>query len=94
MPVKIARSAPRPSFGLPELLVAIHTSRQSCCQAGKARIFRQFGRHPGNPETMAHSESSDHKIRHGHTPAGPRIDVGSQEAHRAYSGFSFSMSTT
>jgi hypothetical protein len=29
MPVKIARSAPRPSFGLPELLVAIHTSRQS-----------------------------------------------------------------
>jgi hypothetical protein len=39
MPVKIARSAPRPLFGLPELLVAIHTSRQSCCQAGKARIF-------------------------------------------------------
>ena len=26
MPVKIARSASRPSFGLPELLVAIHTS--------------------------------------------------------------------
>jgi hypothetical protein len=39
MPVKIARSAPRPSFGLPELLVAIHTSRQSCCKAGKARTF-------------------------------------------------------
>ena len=39
MPVKIARSAPRPSFGLPELLVAIHTSGQSCCKAGKARIF-------------------------------------------------------
>jgi hypothetical protein len=32
MPVKITRSAPRPSFGLPELLVAIHTSRQSCCK--------------------------------------------------------------
>jgi hypothetical protein len=39
MPVKIARSAPRPSFGLLELLLAIHTSRQSCCKAGKARIF-------------------------------------------------------
>jgi hypothetical protein len=39
MPGKIARSDPRPSFGLPELLVAIHTSRQSCCKAGKARIF-------------------------------------------------------
>jgi hypothetical protein len=36
MPVKIARSAPRPSFGLPELLVAHPTSRQSCCKAGKA----------------------------------------------------------
>src|SRR5437660_4581721 len=39
MPVKIARSAPRPSFGLPELLVVHPTSRQSCCKAGKARIF-------------------------------------------------------
>src|SRR5262249_56152685 len=39
MPVKIARSALRPSFGLPEPLVAIHTSRQSCYAAGKARIF-------------------------------------------------------
>jgi len=39
MPVKIARSAPRPAFGLLELLVAIHTSRQSCYEAGKARIF-------------------------------------------------------
>ena len=36
MPVKIARSAPRPSFGLPKLLVAIHTSRQSCYKAGKS----------------------------------------------------------
>jgi hypothetical protein len=39
MPVKIARSAARPSFGLPELLVAIHTSRQARSKAGKARIF-------------------------------------------------------
>ena len=39
MPVKIARSTPRPSFGLPEPLVGIHTSRQSCCKAAKARIF-------------------------------------------------------
>src|SRR5439155_9752747 len=39
MPAKIARSAPRPSLGPPELLVAIHTSRQSCSKAGKARIF-------------------------------------------------------
>ena len=32
MPVKIARSAPRPSFGLPELLVA----DQFCYKAGKS----------------------------------------------------------
>src|SRR5438093_8381756 len=37
--VKIARSTARPSFGLPELLLAIRTSRQSCSKAGKARIF-------------------------------------------------------
>ena len=39
MPEKITRSAPRPSFGFPEPLVAIHTLRQSCCKAAKARIF-------------------------------------------------------
>jgi hypothetical protein len=37
MPGKMARSDPRLAFGLPELLVAIHTSRQSCSKAGKAR---------------------------------------------------------
>jgi hypothetical protein len=49
MPVKIARSAPRPSFGLPELLVAIHTSRQSCSKAGKARKFALVWESSGNP---------------------------------------------
>ena len=39
MPGKMARSDPRPSFGLPDLLVAIHTSRQSCSKAGKAQMF-------------------------------------------------------
>ena len=39
MPAKIARSAPRPSLGPPDLLVAIHTSRQSCSKAGRAQIF-------------------------------------------------------
>src|SRR4029077_3993203 len=39
MPGKIARSAPRPPFGLPDALVAVLTSRLSCRKAGKARIF-------------------------------------------------------
>jgi hypothetical protein len=37
--VAIPRQMFQEILRLPELLVAIHTSRQSCCQAGKARIF-------------------------------------------------------
>ena len=36
MPAKIARSAARPPFGLPEMLVAVHTSRLSCREAEKS----------------------------------------------------------
>jgi hypothetical protein len=39
MPGKMARSAPRPPFALPEGLAVVHTSRHSCRKAGKARIF-------------------------------------------------------
>ena len=39
MPGKMARSASRPPFGLPDALVAVCTSRRSCRKAGKARIF-------------------------------------------------------
>jgi len=39
MPGKMARSAPQPAFGVPEVLVAVHTSRLSCRKAGKAQIF-------------------------------------------------------
>src|SRR6266567_268452 len=69
MPVKIARSAPRPSFGLPELLVAIHSSRQSCCKAGKARIFTpvressEESRANIHPETACHSNQGGYKNR-------------------------------
>jgi hypothetical protein len=39
MPGKIAKSGPRPAFGLPEALAAVHTSRLSCGKAGKTRIY-------------------------------------------------------
>ena len=39
MPAKIARSPPRPSFGLPDALVAVLTSRLSCRKARKTRVF-------------------------------------------------------
>jgi len=49
MPVKIARSAPRASFGLPELLIA-STPRVSLATRPERREYsRQFGCHPGNP---------------------------------------------
>ena len=39
MPAKIARSAPRPPFELPKVMVAVRTSPLSCWKAGKTRIF-------------------------------------------------------
>jgi hypothetical protein len=38
MPVRIARLVHRPSFGLPELLVAIHTSRLAPRDAAKSLL--------------------------------------------------------
>jgi hypothetical protein len=38
MPVKIARSTPRPSFGLRELLVASHISRLASRDAAKSLL--------------------------------------------------------
>ena len=38
MPGKMARSAPRPPFGLPKVTVAARTSLLSCWKAGKPRI--------------------------------------------------------
>jgi hypothetical protein len=39
MPAKMARSAPRPPSGLPELTVAVRTSLLSCGKARKIRVF-------------------------------------------------------
>ena len=41
MPPKIARSTPRPSFGLPELLVAIHIPRLASKDAAKSLLSTQ-----------------------------------------------------
>ena len=43
MPAKIARSAPQPSFGLPEVTVAVTTWLLSCRKAGKVQIFTSDG---------------------------------------------------
>jgi hypothetical protein len=47
MPVKIARSTPRASFGLRELLVASHISRLLPGTL-QNRYSRRFRSHPGN----------------------------------------------
>ena len=49
MPVKIARSAPRPSFGLPQLLVASTPRVSLATRAERREYSRQFRSHPGNP---------------------------------------------
>ena len=60
MPLKIARSAARPSFGLPELLVAIHTSRQSCSKAGKAQMFALVWESSGESRLIYSSRPTTH----------------------------------
>ena len=49
MPGKIARSPPRPLFGLAEVPVTVGTSRLSCGKAVKREYSRQFGSYSGNP---------------------------------------------
>jgi hypothetical protein len=49
VPAKIARSAPRPPFGLPELTVAVRTSLLTCRKREKREYPRQIGSHLGNP---------------------------------------------
>jgi hypothetical protein len=49
MPGKMARSAPRPPFGLAAVPATVGTSRLSCGKAVKREYSRQFGSHPGNP---------------------------------------------
>jgi Schlafen, AlbA_2 len=49
MPGKMAKSAPRPAFGLPEGPVAVCTSRRSCRTPKKRENSHQFRGHLGNP---------------------------------------------
>jgi hypothetical protein len=87
MPVKIARSAPRPSFGLPELLVAIHTSRQSC-KAAKARIFTPIRESSGESRLRARGRID---TRHPATSARPEW-LGSKDPAPGHSaGFLFAL---
>ena len=58
MPGKMARSAPRPPFGLPEVLVAVRTSRLSCRKAGKARIFTPVRESSGESRLRTKSRSA------------------------------------
>jgi hypothetical protein len=39
MPAKMARSAPGPLFGLPEVTVAVRTSLLCCRKAGNTRVI-------------------------------------------------------
>ena len=49
MPAKIPRLATRPLFWIPEVSVAVRSSRPSCSKAEKREYSWQIGSHPGNP---------------------------------------------
>ena len=53
MPAKIARSAPRPPFELPKVMVAVRTSPLSCWKAGKTRIFTPVRESSGESRMIA-----------------------------------------
>jgi hypothetical protein len=53
MPVKIARSTPRPSFGLPELLVANHISRLASRDAAKSLLSTLVSESSGECRAMS-----------------------------------------
>jgi hypothetical protein len=64
MPGKMARSAPRPPFGLAAVPVTVGTSRLSCGKAVKREYSRQFGSHPGIPvERRAGPLRGGHRCR-------------------------------
>jgi hypothetical protein len=49
MPAKITRLATLPPFCIPEVSVAVRSSRPSCSKAEKREYSWQIGSHPGNP---------------------------------------------
>jgi hypothetical protein len=58
MPAKIARLATRPPFWIPEVSVAVRSSRPSCSKAEKREYSWQIGSHPGNPGERLFLESN------------------------------------
>ena len=94
MPVKIARSAPRPSFGLPELLVAIHTSPSVLLQGRKnANIYASSGVIRGIPVNVINARAQQDDLWSAiylaflvrDRPAAPRR-AGSGAVHRRLHG--------
>jgi hypothetical protein len=63
MPAKIARLATRTPFWIPEVSVAVRSSRPSCSKAEKREYSWQIGSHPGNPG-LGHDESVIDRLVH------------------------------
>src|SRR5450830_1382613 len=69
MPAKMARSAPRPPFGLPEVTVAVRTSLLSCRKAGKTPIFTPVRESSGESRLLC---GGQRRHRRAHDRACPR----------------------
>ena len=73
MPAKIARLATRPPFWIPEVSVAVRSSRPSCSKAEKREYSWQIGSHPGNPGYRISPLSSAHHTRSDHGKVAQRF---------------------
>ena len=78
MPAKIARLATRPPFWIPEVSIAVRSSRPSCSKAEKREYSWQIGSHPGNPglRVIMWSVSIGHRFTPGGSLANPATRKG------------------
>src|SRR5665811_1095774 len=80
MPAKMARSAPRPSSGLPEAMIAFRTSLLSCRKPGKPRIFKRVWESSGGiPVEIVGREIAAHLERFDKNRATPIGHEGNRE---------------
>ena len=76
MPAKIARLATRPPFWIPEVSVAVRSSRPSCSKAEKREYSWQIGSHPGNPGRFQFSAPEPRRTRvDRHEPSHRRLSI-------------------
>jgi hypothetical protein len=71
MPAKMARSAPGPLFGLPEVTVAVRTSLLCCRKAGNTRVITAVRKSSGESRIKGYLDALHPDQSDGLTPLWP-----------------------